>query len=297
MRRLLVTRAAAAAALAALLAACSSTTTPAHPTPPLTPIPDPTATPTTTTAPGDQPTAGLIPVAGAPPVAGTPWFLTIGDSVTFGFSVDPARAGRNQGWPAQLQPLLAAGGRRWSLYDTACSGERTDTYYSRCPGAWQVPFLATTSQHDAALGAIKAHAADLRAIFVDLGSNDLLYAVRHGIDVTTGTANLRTALTRIVTELRSAAPRVPVILCNFYDPLANLQPATLPQLITVNAMVAGVARSTGARLADFFAAINTTTTTPDAHLCDFIDCAHGDVHPTVAGQARLARAALASLDR
>jgi lysophospholipase L1-like esterase len=107
---------------------------------------------------------------------------------------------------------------------------------------------------------------------------------------------LRTALTRIVTELQAAAPGVPLVLANFYNPLANLDPATQPQIATVNAMVADVARTTGAHLADFFGAVDSVTTGTDPHLCDYVDCAHGDIHPTVAGQAKLARAALAALD-
>jgi lysophospholipase L1-like esterase len=236
-----------------------------------------------------------IPVAGHPPVAGAPWFLTIGDSITFGFTLDPARSGVNSSWALQLQALLAAQGRPWQLYDTACVSERTDTYYTRCPGRARTPFLAGTSQHDAAISAIAAHPAGLRAVFVDLGSNDLLRALRRDIPVDTAIAGLRAALARIVTELRAAAPGVLVILCNYYDPLANLEPSTVAQAMAVNAMVAAVAAETGARLADFFAAINTPAATPDRQLCRWVDCAHGDIHPTVAGQARLARAALAAL--
>jgi lysophospholipase L1-like esterase len=215
--------------------------------------------------------------------------------VTFGYTVDPARSGVNASWPEQLRPLLAASGRAWTLYDTACPGERTDTYDTRCPGVRQVPFLAGTSQHDAAMAAINAHRTTLRAVFVDLGSNDLLQGFRRGTTVAAMTASLRTALTQIVSDLRAAAPGVPVILCNYYNPVANLQPATQPQLATVNAMIAEVASSGGARLADFFGAIDTVPTGNDPHLCDYVDCAHGDLHPTVAGQARLARAALAAL--
>jgi lysophospholipase L1-like esterase len=283
-RRLLAT-----VLLGAALAACSSAAAPS-PTP--TGAPHGTAT---AAASSPSPGAALIPVAGRPPSGDTPWYLTIGDSVTFGFSVDPARLGANSSWALQLEPLLAASGRAWSLYDTACPSERTDTYTTLCPGRRQVPFLATTSQHDAAMAAITAHPATLRAVFVQLGSNDLLQGFRRAGTVEAMVATLRPALTRIVTELRAAAPGVPVILCNYYNPLANLQPATRAQLATVNAMVAEVAAATHARLADFFAAVDTSAAVPDPHLCDFVDCAHGDVHPTVAGQARLARAALAAL--
>jgi lysophospholipase L1-like esterase len=116
------------------------------------------------------------------------------------------------------------------------------------------------SQHDAAMAAITAHRTTLRAILVGLGSNDLLDGERHGATV----AQMSAALTRIVTELRAA--------------------------------VAGVAHATGAHVADVHAAIDTSTAVPDPALCTYVDCAHGDVHPTVAGHARLAAAALAAPD-
>jgi lysophospholipase L1-like esterase len=281
----------AALALGGALAGCSSAAGPA-PSPAAAVTAAAPASPTAT-APA---TRGLVPVAGHAPVGDQPWYLTIGDSVTSGFTVDPARLGVNSAWALQLQGLLAGSGRAWSLYDTACPSERTATYYTRCPGRAQVPFLAGTSQHDAAMAAVQQHRAGLRAVFVDLGSNDLLDGLRRAATVDAMSAAVGAALTRIVTELRAAAPGVPVILCNFYNPLANLEPSTRTQLAAVDGAVAEVARSTGARLADFHSAIDTGAAVPDPHLCDYVDCAHGDVHPTVAGHARLARAALAALD-
>ena len=267
------------------------------PTPTGTPAGPQAATPAPSSPTGLPSVAGLsIPVAGQPPATGHPWFLTIGDSVTSGFTVDVSRNGVNSAWAVQLQHLLAAQGRDWTLYDTACPGERTSTYTTQCPGRTQIPFLAGTSQHDAAMAAITAHRADLRAVFVELGSNDLLDSERRNEQLPAAIAALRTALTGIVTELRRAAPGVPVILCNFYDPLANAVPATVPELNQVNAMVAQVAQADGARLADFHGAVNTVSTGVDDHLCSYVDCAHGDVHPTIQGHARLAQAALSALD-
>lgn len=277
---------------AAVASACGSTTaSPSTHTPAATPAATATPSPTTTGI-----TSLFPPVAGQPPVSGRPWFLAIGDSVTAGFSVDPARLGTNASWALQLQGLLAASGRNWTLYDTACAGERTDTYSTRCPRREATPFLLNASQHDVALAAVTAHRADLRAIFVDLGSNDLFAAQRDGTPLDTAISALRQALTAIVSELHRAAPGVPVIVCNFYDPEANALPGTLPELQRVNAMVAQLAAAQSARLADFFSAINTVTGGNDPHLCDWVDCAHSDVHPTVAGHARLAAVALAALD-
>src|SRR5258708_18423953 len=98
------------AAALTVLAACSSATPPAPATATAAQSPSLPEAPLTP--------AGDIPVAGHAPVAGTPWYLAIGDSVTFGFSLDPARAGVNSSWALQLQGLLAASGRPWQLYDT-----------------------------------------------------------------------------------------------------------------------------------------------------------------------------------
>src|SRR5258707_224969 len=70
----------------------------------------------------------------------------------------------------------------------------------------------------------------------------------------------------------------------------------LPQLDQLNAVGARVAAAQGARLAELRGALNTVKAGNDPHPCASVHCAHGDLHPTVAGHARLARAALAALD-
>src|SRR5437588_6643283 len=40
----------------------------------------------------------FVPVAGRPPQPGAPWFLTIGDSITFGTTLDAELAGTNISW-------------------------------------------------------------------------------------------------------------------------------------------------------------------------------------------------------
>ncbi|MFN2569948.1 MAG: GDSL-type esterase/lipase family protein [Candidatus Dormibacteria bacterium] len=240
-------------------------------------------------------TNGVTVVAGAPPVDGTPWFLTIGDSITAGYSRDPDRRGTNSGWPVQLEGTLARSGRAWRLFDVACSGETTTTYRGRCPQRAAIPFLQSSSQRDVAMAAISAHLADLRLIVVDLGSNDLLLAALAATPVTAVAPELQDRLESIVSELRRVAPRVPLVLANYYDPFQNSSPTTLGDVMRVNAAVADVARRHGATVADFFAAINTPAgISPD--LCVNLDCQHLDpIHPTVAGHARLAAAAAAAV--
>lgn len=280
-----------------VLAACSQassptprpapvTATPATPTASFTPIPTDDAVPLLPPPPGGT------PVAGTPPTAGVPWFLTIGDSITSGYTRDPARTGVNSGWPVQLEHLLATSGRPWRLYDTACPGETTETYRSLCPERSLIPFLAAASQHDVATAAITAHLADLRFIAIDLGSNDLLRA--RGAEPGSALAALGSRLDAILAELRRLAPGVPLIVANYYDPFATAAPDTLPAVRSINAALAGIAARHGAAVADFFSAINGPGT---GDLCASIDCPRTDVHPTVAGHGRLAAAALAVAPR
>jgi lysophospholipase L1-like esterase len=232
-----------------------------------------------------------IPNADSRPRQGRPWLLTIGDSITYGYTEDPARAGVNSGWPVQLMALLATSGRSWQLVDTACPGETLVTYRTGCPEAIAAG-LGGETQHDLALQDIEAHRGDLRAIFVDLGSNDLLEAYRTGAASNPAAVidQMGRRLDDILVELRAAAPGVPIIVANYYDPLANSDPSTLTAVAAANAMVGATAANNGDKVADFAAAINTAPP-PDPHLCDYVDCLHLDIHPTIAGHAALAAVA------
>ncbi|MFN2451242.1 MAG: SGNH/GDSL hydrolase family protein [Candidatus Dormibacteria bacterium] len=235
-----------------------------------------------------------VPEAVARLEQGAPWFLTIGDSITSGFTVDRSRAGVNSSWAVQLTRMLAAAGRPWRLYDTACPGETTASYRTGCRDQQATPLLIGRTQHDVALEAIRAHRADLRLIVVDLGSNDLIAARFRGGDPNTVGGGLRTRLDGIVTELQAAAPGVPLLLTTYYDPFENSDATTLSAVLAINAGVASLAAAHAVRLADFFGAINHLPP-PYPDLCRWVDCRHLDIHPTIAGHARLAAAAYAAI--
>jgi lysophospholipase L1-like esterase len=240
------------------------------------------------TAGAGGPETVYVPVAGRPPEPGRPWFLTIGDSITFGFTRDPDLAGTNISWAPRLEQQLAAQGRPWQLYDTACPGETTLSYAGRCPGRWQVPLLARQSQRDVALEAIAAHGPDLRLIVVALGSNDLLHAIYADPDATR--AVLIDHLEAILTELRVAAPGVPIVIAGVYDPFAVTAPKTDAVLSPIDDAIASLAGRLGDGYADFHTAINRPA--DRAPLCSLVDCADLDIHPTVLGQQRLAEAVM-----
>jgi lysophospholipase L1-like esterase len=229
-----------------------------------------------------------VPVAGRPPQPGVPWFLTIGDSITFGTTRDATLAGTNISWALRLERQLAAQGRPWNLYDTACPGESTVTYATSCPLRSLVPLLAERSQRQAALEAIAAGGADLRLVVVALGSNDLLHAL--GDDPETTRVALVQHLEAILDELRTAAPGVPIVLADAYNPYTITAPHTNELLIPVDDALAALAARLGVGFADFHAAINHPA--DGASLCRLLDCADGDIHPTTLGQRRLAEAVM-----
>jgi len=227
-------------------------------------------------------------------VAGAPWMLTVGDSITAGFTRDPARAGVNSSWAVQLAERLNRQGRHRALFNPACSGETTITYRTGCRLQATTPLLAGRPQRDVALAAVREHRADLKLIVVALGSNDLIHDRFRTEQQTALLKDLADRLDAIVTELQSAAPGVPVVVATYYDPFENSDPATLPGVRAANDAVRALAARRGARVAEVYAAINTDTA-PAPQLCEWIDCAHHDIHPTIAGHSRIADAVAAVL--
>lgn len=220
------------------------------------------------------------------PHSGVPWFLAVGDSISYGFSVDPAVQG-NPSWATVVQQELHGQGEDLALYDPACPGETTTTYaHGGCSGSVFVPALGGRSQRDVVLDAIARRGDSLRFIVVELGTNDYFAARAGGGDVEAQLDQAAQRLDALTAELQRAAPRVPVILANIYDPHGTYD--SWAQAMRFDEDVADVAGRRGAAVADFLRAV-----APDR--CRYLDCAHDDIHPTVAGDAVLGAAVLKAL--
>jgi lysophospholipase L1-like esterase len=250
-----------------------------------TTAPDPATVPSGSTA--------IFPRPGGDPQSDQPWFLVVGDSISFGLTVDPSRFGRNSSWAVQIQPLLRASGHSWIADDLACPGETTVSYASGCPMAALAPWLGGASQRSAALTTVHQHASTLRFIAVELGANDLLNARRDGTPPPAVLAGLRTRLAGIVGDLAAQVPGVPIVIANLYDPYGPADVAAARGVDEANAVIADVAASRGAVIADWHAAVNGST----EPLSALVDGAHNDVHPTVEGHRVLALSVMAALAR
>ena len=222
------------------------------------------------------------------PAAGVPWFLALGDSITWGYSLDSSHSGNEHSWAARLRDRLAAAGHPLAMYDLGCPSETTLTYVrGGCPARHWVPELDGRSQRRAALDAIAQRGASLKLVVLALGINDWFHVARRN----GGFARfdpIAARLDAIVAELQSHAPGIPIVLSTTYDPWGTAD--SVAATVYLNSRIAAVAQRRGAALADWLAFVDPPGTAAAAR-CALIDCAHGDIHPTPEGQDALAAAA------
>ena len=225
-----------------------------------------------------------------------PWMLAVGDSITAGYTLDPGFDGAAHTWALQVRDgLTAATGTDWSLYSLACPGETTTSYRTGgCIGRNMVPALDGRSQRDGVVTAIRQRAATLRLIVVELGTNDYFAARRRGGDVLAALDAAARRLDAVVADLQRLAPGVPVVVADIYDPHGNA--VSYLQAVHLDARIEALTAARGVPVADFLHAVDPALGPPGSH-CRMLDCAHDDIHPTLAGQTALARAVLAALPR
>jgi lysophospholipase L1-like esterase len=227
------------------------------------------------------------------PTPGRPWILAVGDSITAGYTRDLGFDGPAHSWAVQLRRRLSAGGTPWELYSLACPGETTVTYREGgCIGRDLVPALDGRSQRDGVADAIRRRGDSLRLIVVELAVNDYFRARTKGGDVDAQLDAAALRLDAIVADLEHIAPGVPVVLADIYDPHGLSD--SWAQAVHLDARIAAVAARRGAALADFLHAVDRPLALPEDR-CQLIDCAHHDIHPTLAGQTALYDAVVAAL--
>jgi lysophospholipase L1-like esterase len=148
--------------------------------------------------------------------AGSTWYLAIGDSLAAGYQPigDPADDHRTRAsYPDQLWLMARQRYPDLQLRNLGCPGEDTETIRidsGRCSYEYG-------SQLAEALAFIEAHGHDLAFITIDLGFND--FDCSDGLEcLFPGIENIEARLPGILAELQAAAPGVPIVGMNIYDP-------------------------------------------------------------------------------
>ena len=155
---------------------------------------------------------GLVYAAGQPQ-----YYLALGDSLAAG--IQPASNGKlvatDQGYVDDLFAFLHASDPGLRLKQLGCSGETTTTMIDggTC-------FYPHKNQLDEAVKFLQTHRVAL--VTLDIGGDDVLHCFSlSGPDPVClggGIAAVNANLPKILTALRAAAPDVPIVAMNYYDP-------------------------------------------------------------------------------
>ncbi|HEU4331621.1 MAG TPA: SGNH/GDSL hydrolase family protein [Lapillicoccus sp.] len=301
--------AAAATALAAVvalvLAGCSGAAqTPSEPEGILATITTPPPSPTRGPRPEGAPTPTATSTTQAPP---TGWYLALGDSLAAGNQ--PGGDQKERGYAGPVLDGLRKSAPDTQLKNLGCSGETTSTMLRG--GICSYP---ERNQVAAAVAFLKANADNIRLVTLDIGANNVLTCAQATIDTACGTRNTAAVakeLTPILAQIRAAAPKAPIVVLTYYNPLLaawrtgpdgqKYAQQSQPLLAALNAEITKAAKPVSAKVADIAAtfATNTTSGSPQPtnvkRICDWTwMCSKDDIHANDAGYAQMARAVLAA---
>lgn len=257
------------------------------------------------------PAAPAIASPPAGPGSGSHYYLSLGDSLAFGYQPDLVAAfdfnaadytGYAENYAA-MRPGL-------TLVNYGCPGETTGSMLGGgCPwpGSLHDSYGGAPSQSAAAYAFLAAHPGRTDLISIDIGSNDLLALVNSctasadpmscigaGVPATLGT--MAANYGNLLAHLRALAPDAEIVLFNFYNPLAIKMPGSDDLVAAASGVVDQLASTFGARVADAFGAMNHRAGAPEegAFLCARTwECTdYANIHPTNVGYRALAVALL-----
>jgi lysophospholipase L1-like esterase len=242
----------------------------------------------------------------APPNRSGALYLSLGDSIAFGFqerlldeqletgNLDPTAF---HGFTDELTRKLAWIHRGISQVNLGCPGETTDSFRNACeyPFGLHVDYSGS-SQLDAALAALRSHPGAATTITIALGANDLTELVDSCDGDTTcvsrGLPNVlrvvRWNLLVTINALHRVAPRAEIVLFEYYNPFAQADPSSTPNILALDGSIGWVAALTHSRVANAYPRFNLAPPQPQT-LCRLtLFCAAEDVHPTDAGYHEIA---------
>jgi len=296
--------AALAAAAALVLGGCSGAApAPSEPEGILatitTPPPSPTRGPRPEAAPTPSPTSSSATPSG--------WYLALGDSLAAGLQPTTGDQ-KDRGYAGPVLDGLRKTAPDTQLKNLGCSGETTSTMLRG--GICSYP---ERNQVAAAVAFLKANAATTRLITLDMGANNVLKCAGATVDQACASSNNATVareLASILAQLRAAAPKAPIVLLTYYNPLLaawrtgpdgqKLAEQSQPLLAALNTEITKAATPVAAKVADVAGAFATTSTsgspepTNVKRICDWTwICSRQDLHANDAGYAPMAKAVLA----
>ena len=261
----------------------------------------------TTPPPSSSPAPRPAPTS-SPTTAADGWYLALGDSLAAGNQ--PGGDQKDRGYAGPVLDGVRKTSPGTQLKNLGCSGETTTTMLRAGPCSYP-----EGSQVAAAVAFLKANADKTRLVTLDIGANNVLDCARTGsVDQTCAardTAAAARELGQILGQIRAAAPKVPIVLLTYYNPLLaawrqgdegkKVADQSQPLLGGLNVEITRAAKAVGAKVADVAGefATNDTGGSPQPNnvtrICDWTwMCARNDIHANDAGYAAMAKAVLAT---
>jgi lysophospholipase L1-like esterase len=239
------------------------------------------------------------------------FYLALGDSLAYGLqqakfnaeypNIDPTMF--NTGYVDDFAAMLATVRPGIQTVNYACGGETTASFLTGgCP--WLPLPLHNSlsgSQLATAVAFLAAHPGMVSPITIDIGANDVLglvFGVCGGFQNTSCVSaglpavlnQVSVNLTQLLRALRGAAPDSEIIVLQYYNAFAVLDPSTSSVISALNGAIATAALGQRARLADAFTPFNLAQPQP-ATLCTLtLFCTPlQDVHASDAGYLVIAQ--------
>ena len=262
--------------------------------------------------------AVVLALPGSAAVASQPapqsYYLALGDSIAYGAQPDKGSAGLppsafNTGYVDVFAARLRALAPKIRVVNYGCPGESTTTFIAGgCSGRHDVKGLHDDfkgAQLKAAVAFLRAHRDQVSPITLTLWGNDLFEI----LDACKGKPacvraraprTIASGLTKILRQLRAAAPKAEIIVTGTWNPFVDDLEQTDPLLRSLNATIARVAKTAHAGFADTFPVFNPqgNLAHEKARICALtFACStkyKGDPHPTDAGYRALAAAVWAA---
>lgn len=263
------------------------------------------------------------PTAGDRPAADFRFYLSLGDSLAFGYQKATLTALRADGryraaaFHTGYTDVLTAALRRADpglvSENLGCPGESAASFApGGCPFPAQLPGVRQSlhvpyagSQQAAAVAFLKAQHGRPGLVTVSLGANDIgaLLTACHGVvlrclldRLPAALRAVRTELSRSLTVLQAADPAATDVVLAPYNPYAVITTLSDPLVVELGDAITAAARLGHARVANAFTSFNASPG-EQARLCRLtaICTPQRDIHPTDAGYRLLASIVLATL--
>lgn len=256
--------------------------------------------------------------SGGAPAGRLRFYLSLGDSLGFGFSearlaallaAHDYTAAAFGGYTADVATSLKVGDPGLVVTNLSCPGETTTSYlHGGCPfttrGKLTLHTWYTGPQAAAAESYLQARRGERGLVTVSLGSNDLIGLLTRCrgftaacllAQVTPTLTALRTNLTTALLELRQADPAAELVALAPYNPFAVTVAASDALALALDSAISAAAAPAGARVADAYPAFNGGGGAGQiCQLTAYCTPLH-DIHPTAAGYRVIARTLLATI--